>query len=179
MGKPDVDSIEGLSPAISIEQKAPATIPDPRSAHRHGNLRLPPSPLARVGRPSCFQCGEEITAQTVQQMVDAIGLLPEGSKFQAIGPNRPWAGKAEYRKELLDMRRAGYVRARVDGQLVDLGEDIALDKQKKHTIEIVVDRLVMKAGEALQDGWPTPWRLAETRRWAGRSADGRREGFTL
>jgi excinuclease ABC subunit A len=148
MGKPDVDSIEGLSPAISIEQKS--TSHNPRSTvgtvtEIYDYLRLL---FARVGRPSCFQCGEEITAQTVQQMVDAIGLLPEGSKFQVLAPIVR-GRKGEYRKELLDMRRAGYVRARVDGQLVELGEDITLDKQKKHTIEIVVDRLVMKQGEAL------------------------------
>ena len=148
MGKPDVDSIEGLSPAISIEQKS--TSHNPRSTvgtvtEIYDYLRLL---FARVGRPSCFQCGEEITAQTVQQMVDAIGLLPEGSKFQLLSPIVR-GRKGEYRKELLDMRRAGYVRARVDGQLMDLGEDITLDKQKKHTIEIVVDRLVMKPGEAL------------------------------
>jgi len=148
MGKPDVDSIEGLSPAISIEQKS--TSHNPRSTvgtvtEIYDYLRLL---FARVGRPSCFQCGEEITAQTVQQMVDAIGLLPEGSKFQLLAPIVR-GRKGEYRKELLDMRRAGYVRARIDGQLVDLDEDITLDKQKKHTIEIVVDRLVMKPGEAL------------------------------
>jgi excinuclease ABC subunit A len=148
MGKPDVDSIEGLSPAISIEQKS--TSHNPRSTvgtvtEIYDYLRLL---FARVGHPSCFQCGEEITAQTVQQMVDAIGLLPEGSKFQVLAPIVR-GRKGEYRKELLDMRRAGYVRARVDGQLVELGEDITLDKQKKHTIEIVVDRLVMKQGEAM------------------------------
>jgi len=148
MGKPDVDSIEGLSPAISIEQKS--TSHNPRSTvgtvtEIYDYLRLL---FARVGRPYCFQCGEEITAQTVQQMVDAISALPEGSKFQVLAPIVR-GRKGEYRKELLDMRRAGYVRARVDGQLVDLGDEIALDKQKKHTIEIVVDRLVMKAGDAL------------------------------
>jgi excinuclease ABC subunit A len=148
MGKPDVDSIEGLSPAISIEQKS--TSHNPRSTvgtvtEIYDYLRLL---FARVGRPSCFRCGEEITAQTVQQMVDAIGLLPEGSKFQVLAPIVR-GRKGEYRKELHDMRRAGYVRARVDGQLVELGEDITLDKQKKHTIEIVVDRLVMKPGEAM------------------------------
>ena len=148
MGKPDVDSIEGLSPAISIEQKS--TSHNPRSTvgtvtEIYDYLRLL---FARVGRPSCFRCGEEITAQTVQQMVDAIGLLPEGSKFQVLAPIVR-GRKGEYRKELLDMRRAGYVRARVDGQLVELGQDITLDKQKKHTIEIVVDRLVMKPGKAL------------------------------
>jgi excinuclease ABC subunit A len=148
MGKPDVDSIEGLSPAISIEQKS--TSHNPRSTvgtvtEIYDYLRLL---FARVGRPFCFQCGQEITAQTVQQMVDAISGLPEGSKFQVLAPIVR-GRKGEYRKELVDMRRAGYVRARVDGQLVDLGDEIALDKQKKHMIEIVVDRLVMKAGDAL------------------------------
>jgi len=148
MGKPDVDSIEGLSPAISIEQKS--TSHNPRSTvgtvtEIYDYLRLL---FARVGRPYCFQCGEEIAAQTVQQMVDAIAGLPEGTKFQILAPIVR-GRKGEYRKELLEMRKAGYVRARVNGAIVDLGEDIALDKQKKHTIEIIVDRLVMKAGEAL------------------------------
>jgi len=148
MGKPDVDSIEGLSPAISIEQKS--TSHNPRSTvgtvtEIYDYLRLL---FARVGRPYCFQCGEEITAQTVQQMVDAITGLAEGTKFQILAP-MVRGRKGEYRKELSDMRRAGYVRARIDGRLVDLGDDIALDKQKKHTIEIIVDRLVMKAGDAL------------------------------
>ena len=148
MGKPDVDSIEGLSPAISIEQKS--TSHNPRSTvatvtEIYDYLRLL---FARVGRPYCFQCGEEITAQTVQQMVDAIASLPEGEKFQILAPIVR-GRKGEYRKELLEMRKAGYVRARVDGKIIDLGEDISLDKQKKHTIEIIVDRLVMKAGDAL------------------------------
>jgi len=148
MGKPDVDSIEGLSPAISIEQKS--TSHNPRSTvgtvtEIYDYLRLL---FARVGRPYCFQCGEEIAAQTVQQMVDAIAGLPEGSKFQILAPIAR-GRKGEYRKELLEMRRAGYVRARVNGEMVDLGEDIVLDKQKKHTIEIIVDRLVMKPGDAI------------------------------
>jgi len=148
MGKPDVDSIEGLSPAISIEQKS--TSHNPRSTvgtvtEIYDYLRLL---FARIGRPYCFQCGEEITAQTVQQMVDAIAALPEGTKFQILAPIVR-GRKGEYRKELLEMRRAGYVRARINGELVDLGEDIVLDKQKKHTIEIIVDRLVMKPGDAL------------------------------
>ncbi|MEW6543384.1 MAG: excinuclease ABC subunit UvrA [Nitrospirota bacterium] len=148
MGKPDVDSIEGLSPAISIEQKS--TSHNPRSTvgtvtEVYDYLRLL---FARIGRPFCFNCGEEITAQTVQQMVDAVRTLPEGTKFQILAPIVR-GRKGEYRKELLDMRRAGYVRARIDGRLVDLGEDVPLDKQKKHTIEVVVDRLVMKEGEAL------------------------------
>jgi excinuclease ABC subunit A len=148
MGKPDVDSIEGLSPAISIEQKS--TSHNPRSTvgtvtEIYDYLRLL---FARVGRPYCFQCGEEITAQTVQQMVDAITGLAEGTKFQILAA-MVRGRKGEYRKELSDMRRAGYVRARIDGKVVDLGDEIALDKQKKHTIEIIVDRLVMKPGDAL------------------------------
>jgi excinuclease ABC subunit A len=148
MGKPDVDSIEGLSPAISIEQKS--TSHNPRSTvgtvtEIYDYLRLL---FARVGRPFCHQCGEEITAQTIQQMVDAIRELPEGTKFHITAPIVR-GRKGEYRKELLEMRRAGYVRARIDDQPVDLGDDIALDKQKKHTIEIIIDRLVMKSGDAL------------------------------
>ena len=148
MGKPDVDSIEGLSPAISIEQKS--TSHNPRSTvgtvtEIYDYLRLL---FARVGHPYCFQCGEEITAQTVQQMVDAIASLPEGEKFQILAPIVR-GRKGEYRKELLEMRRAGYVRARIDGKVVDLGDDFSLDKQKKHQIEIIVDRLIMKPGDAL------------------------------
>ncbi|MGQ0812189.1 MAG: excinuclease ABC subunit UvrA [Nitrospiraceae bacterium] len=148
MGKPDVDSIEGLSPAISIEQKS--TSHNPRSTvgtvtEIYDYLRLL---FARVGHPFCYSCGEEITAQTVQQIVDAIRDLPEGAKFQILAPIAR-GRKGEYRKELHEMRRAGYVRARIDNRLVELAEEIALDKQRKHTIEIIVDRLVMKAGEAL------------------------------
>ncbi|GKS65400.1 UvrABC system protein A [Nitrospira sp.] len=148
MGKPDVDSIEGLSPAISIEQKS--TSHNPRSTvgtvtEIYDYLRLL---FARVGHPYCFQCGQEIAAQTVQQMVDAMASLPEGEKFQILAPIVR-GRKGEYRKELLEMRKAGYVRARIDGKVMDLGDDIILDKQKKHTIEIIVDRLVMKPGDAL------------------------------
>jgi excinuclease ABC subunit A len=165
MGKPDVDSIEGLSPAISIEQKS--TSHNPRSTvgtvtEIYDYLRLL---FARVGHPYCFQCGEEITAQTVQQMVDAIASMPEGTKFQILAPIVR-SRKGEYRKELLDMRRAGYVRARIDGKLVDLGDDHALDKQKKHSIEIVVDRLVIKPGDALMR------RLADSVETASKLAGG-------
>ncbi|HJT21395.1 MAG TPA: ABC-ATPase UvrA, partial [Nitrospira sp.] len=159
----DVDSIEGLSPAISIEQKS--TSHNPRSTvgtvtEIYDYLRLL---FARVGRPYCFQCGQEITAQTVQQMVDAIAALPEGTKFQIVAPIVR-GRKGEYRKELLDMRRAGYVRARIDNELVDLDDDITLDKQKKHTIDIVVDRLIVKPGDAfmrrLADSVETSLKLA-------------------
>ena len=149
MGKPDVDSIEGLSPAISIEQKT--TSHNPRSTvgtvtEIYDYLRLL---FARVGQPFCVSCGQPITAQTVQQMVDAIGALPVGARFQVLAPIVR-GRKGEYRKELADARRAGYVRARIDGAIVGLDEAISLDKQRKHTIEIVVDRLVMKDEESLQ-----------------------------
>ncbi len=148
MGKPDVDSIEGLSPAISIEQKT--TSHNPRSTvgtvtEIYDYLRLL---FARVGQPFCVRCGQPITVQTVQQMVDAIGALPVGSRFQIVAPIVR-GRKGEYRKELAEARRAGYVRARIDGRIVGLDEPIALDKKRKHTIEIVVDRLVMKDEEAL------------------------------
>ncbi len=149
MGKPDVDSIEGLSPAISIEQKN--TSHNPRSTvgtvtDIYDYLRLL---FARVGQPFCVQCGQPIAAQTVQQMVDAIGALPAGSKFQVVAPIVR-GRKGEYRKELAEARRAGYVRARIDDKLVGLDEAITLDKQRKHTIEIIVDRLIMKDEESLR-----------------------------
>ena len=149
MGKPDVDSIEGLSPAISIEQKS--TSRNPRSTvgtvtEIYDYLRLL---FARVGRPYCVNCGDSITAQTVQQMVDTIQLLPAGAKFQVLAPIVR-GRKGEYRKELLVARRAGFVRVRVDGKIVDLSETITLEKQRKHTIEIIVDRLIMKNEESLR-----------------------------
>ena len=138
----------GLSPAISIEQKS--TSHNPRSTvgtvtEIYDYLRLL---YARVGHPCCFQCGQEITAQTVQQMVDAICELPEGSKFQILSPIVR-GRKGEYRKNYWRCGRPGMSGARINGEIVDLGDDIVLDKQKKHNIEIVVDRLVMKPGDAL------------------------------
>jgi len=147
MGKPDVDSIEGLSPAISIEQKN--TSRNPRSTvgtvtEIYDYFRLL---FARIGHPFCHICGEPITAQTVQQMVDTIRNLPSGIKFQVLAPIVR-GRKGEYKKELMDARRAGYVRVRVDGEVFDLAETIRLNKQQKHTIEIVIDRLIMKTDEA-------------------------------
>ncbi len=147
MGKPDVDSIEGLSPAISIEQKN--TSRNPRSTvgtvtEIYDYFRLL---FARIGQPFCYQCGDPITAQTVQQMVETIRLLSPGTKFQILAPIVR-GRKGEYRKELLSALRAGYVRARIDGQMTELSQDIKLKKQHKHTIEIVVDRLIMKTDEA-------------------------------
>ena len=165
MDKPDVDSIEGLSPAISIEQKT--TSRNPRSTvgtvtEIYDYLRLL---FARVGRPHCPQCGQPIAAQTVQQMVDALMALGAGTRLTLLAPivrDR----KGEYRKELQDARRAGFIRARIDGKPHDLAEDVALDKQKRHTIEIVVDRVVLKADDA------TKRRLADSLEIALKQAAG-------
>ena len=145
MDKPDVDNIEGLSPAISIDQKT--TSHNPRSTvgtvtEVYDYLRLL---YARAGRPHCPSCGKPITQQSVDQMVDAILMQPEGTKL-LIMAQLVRGKKGEHRKILDQIRRDGYVRVRIDGELRDLGEEIALEKQKKHTIEIVVDRLVVRAG---------------------------------
>ena len=147
MGKPDVDSIEGLSPAISIQQKN--TSRNPRSTvgtvtEIYDYFRLL---FARIGRPFCYECGDPITAQTVQQMVEAIQAHPVGTKCQILAPIVR-GRKGEYKKELFQARRAGYIRARIDGVLKELSQNIALKKQQKHTIEIVVDRLVIKDDQA-------------------------------
>ncbi|MDH4100510.1 MAG: excinuclease ABC subunit UvrA [Nitrospirota bacterium] len=162
MEKPDVDSIEGLSPAISIEQKT--TSKNPRSTvgtvtEIYDYLRLL---YARVGHPHCWECGREIAAQTVQQIVDAIVGMPEGSKIQVFAPIVR-GRKGEYRKELLQMRKDGFVRARIDGEMHDLAEEISLDKNRKHDIEVVVDRLVVKEGiqGRLADAVETALRLSE------------------
>ena len=146
MDKPDVDSIEGLSPAISIEQKTASR--NPRSTvgtvtEIYDYLRLL---FAHIGHPFCFKCGQKITAQTVQQMVDSVMAMPENSKCSVLAPIVR-RRKGEYRKELLEMRRQGFVRVRVDGNLHDLSNDITLDKKRMHTIEVVVDRLVLRSDQ--------------------------------
>ncbi len=143
MSKPDVDSIEGLSPSISIEQKT--TSRNPRSTvgtitETYDYLRLL---FARIGHPYCYQCGKEITAQTVQQMVDRVLELPADTRLQILAPIIR-GRKGEYRKEFSDMRSKGFVRARIDGEIRELEGEIALDKNKKHTIEIVIDRIILK-----------------------------------
>ncbi|HEY5593843.1 MAG TPA: excinuclease ABC subunit UvrA, partial [Nitrospiria bacterium] len=162
MGKPDVDSIEGLSPAISIEQKT--TSHNPRSTvgtvtEIYDYLRVL---FARAGRPHCHQCGREIAAQTVQQMVDQIMTWPAGAKIQIFAPTVR-GRKGEYRKELLQLRKGGFTRVRINGQLRDLSEEITLDKKKKQTIEVLIDRLVVKDGiqKRLADSLETALRLAE------------------
>ena len=142
MEKPEVDYIEGLSPAISIDQKGPSR--NPRSivgtvTEVYDYLRLL---FARVGHPHCPKCGREITMQTVQQIVDAIQNLPENSRIMILAPlvkDR----KGEYQSVFDDLRKTGYVRVRVDGHIYDLSEEFQLDKNKKHSIEAVVDRLVV------------------------------------
>ena len=143
MEKPDVDSIEGLSPAISIDQKT--TSKNPRSTvgtvtEIYDYLRLL---YARIGIPHCPICGRPIEQQAVDQMVDRIMEIPEGTRIQILSP-KVRGKKGQHIKELDSARKSGYVRARIDGNLYDLAEEIALDKNKKHTIEIIVDRLVIK-----------------------------------
>jgi len=142
MEKPEVDYIEGLSPAVSIDQKGPSR--NPRSTvgtvtEIYDYLRLL---FARVGHPHCPKCGREIARQTVQQIVDAVQALPESSRIMILAPlirDR----KGEYQSVFDDLHKAGYVRVRVDGRIYDLSEEFQLDKNKKHTIEAVVDRLVI------------------------------------
>ncbi len=143
MEKPDVDSIEGLSPAISIDQKT--TSKNPRSTvgtvtEIYDYLRLL---YARIGIVHCPVCGKEIRQQTVDQIVDKILELPEGTKIQLLAPIVR-GRKGEYQKEIESARKSGYVRIRIDGSTYDLSETIKIDKNKKHTIEIIVDRLVIK-----------------------------------
>jgi excinuclease ABC subunit A len=146
MEKPDVDYIEGLSPAISIDQKGPPH--NPRSivgtlTEIYDYLRLL---FARIGHPHCPECGREISRQTVQQIVDAVQEIPQGSRVMILSPlvrDR----KGEHQAILKDLQKAGFVRVRVDGQIYDLSEEFQLDKNKKHTIEVVVDRLQIEQDE--------------------------------
>ncbi|CAG0945981.1 partial UvrABC system protein A, partial [Anaerolineae bacterium] len=143
MEKPDVDQIEGLSPAISIDQKGVSH--NPRSTvgtvtEIYDYLRLL---FARVGQPHCPKCGRVIQQQTVEQIVDAVENLPANSRIMILAPlikDR----KGEHKKVLDDVRKAGYVRVRVNGDVLDVNEDVKLDRYKQHTIEAVVDRLVIK-----------------------------------
>jgi len=143
MEKPDVDSIEGLSPAISIDQKT--TSRNPRSTvgtvtEIYDYLRLL---FARIGRPHCPTHGIEITSQTIEQMVDRIMEYPERTKLQILSPIIS-GKKGEHVKVIEDIRKQGFVRVRVDGEIRELTESITLEKNKKHTIEVVIDRLVVK-----------------------------------
>lgn len=162
MEKPDVDSIEGLSPAISIDQKS--TNRNPRSTvgtvtEIYDYFRLL---YARIGIPHCPKCGKPISRQTVDQMVDRIMEMEEGTKFQLLAPIVR-GRKGRHEKIFSNAKRSGYVRVRVDGNIYDLEEEITLDKNKKHNIEIVVDRLVVRKGidKRLSDSIETTLELAD------------------
>lgn len=162
MDKPDLDFIQGLSPAISIDQKTSSR--NPRSTvgtvtEIYDYMRLL---WARVGVPHCPKCGKEIKQQTIDQIIDQLLLLPEGTRLQILAPVVR-SRKGEYAKVFDDARRSGYVRARVDGSLYELSETIELDKNKKHTIEIIVDRVVIKPDvrRRLTDSVETAASLAE------------------
>ncbi len=164
MDKPDVDAIEGLSPAISIDQKT--TSRNPRSTvgtvtEIYDYLRLL---YARVGKPICPNHGIEITSQTIEQMVDRLLVYPERTKMQLLAPMVS-GRKGTHVKLLEDLKKQGFVRVRIDGELRDLDDAIDLDKNKKHSIEVVVDRVVVKEGIAarLSDSLETALRLAEGR----------------
>lgn len=162
MEKPDVDYIEGLSPAISIDQKT--TSKNPRSTvgtvtEIYDYLRLL---WARIGIPHCTVCGREITQQTVDQIVDKVMTLEEKTKIQIMSPIAR-GKKGEFQKELADIRRQGYVRVRIDGSVYDLSEEIKLEKNIKHNIEVIVDRLVIKEEikSRLSDSIETATRLSD------------------
>jgi len=145
MEKPNVEYIEGLSPAISIDQKT--TSRNPRSTvgtvtEIYDYLRLL---FAHIGHPFCHKCGQPIQSQTVEQMVDQLLKLPEGSRLQILAP-LVRGRKGEYKSVLEEVSKKGFVRVRVDGEIKDLGEDIPLDKKKKHSLELVVDRIVLRPG---------------------------------
>ena len=159
--KPDVESIEGLSPSISIEQKT--TSKNPRSTvgtvtEIYDYLRLL---FARVGRPHCYICGKPITSQTIQQMVDRVTGLPAGSRVMVLSPIVR-GRKGEYRKELEGLRKDGYTKVKIDGEMHDLEEAVMLDKRKKHSIDVVVDRIILKEGvlARLADSLEAALRLA-------------------
>ncbi len=162
MEKPDVESIEGLSPAISIEQKT--TSKNPRSTvgtvtEIYDYLRLL---FARIGTPHCYECGKIIASQTVSQMVDQVMELPEGTRLQLLSPMIR-GRKGEYKKELNQLRKDGFTRVIIDSHPHDLSEEIELDKKKKHDIDIVVDRLIVKPGieRRLADSFETALNHAE------------------
>ncbi len=145
MDKPEVESIEGLSPAIAIEQRQPSQ--NPRSTvgtvtEIYDYLRLL---YARVGIPHCYRCGREIKPQTVEMMTDYVLALPEGTKVSLLAPVVT-GRKGEFQKELRKLRKAGFVRVRVDGTVHDLADEIPLDRKKRHSIDVVVDRLVCREG---------------------------------
>src|ERR1700709_164578 len=170
MDKPDVDSIEGLSPAISIDQKT--TSRNPRSTvgtvtEIYDYLRLL---WARIGKPHCFNCGRPIAAQSAEQIIDQIMGLEDGTRFMVMAPIVR-GRKGEYGKQFEELRAEGFTRVKVDGELRQLEEEIVLDKRYKHNISVVVDRLVMRPDLRK--------RLADSVETAVTLADGIVEGETV
>ena len=162
MDKPDVELIEGLSPAIAIEQRSASH--NPRSTvgtvtEVYDYLRLL---FARIGVPHCYECGREIRSQTVDMMVDKILSIPEKTKINLIAPIVK-GKKGEFQKELKKLRKDGFVRVRIDGEVRELSEDISLDRNKRHTIDVIVDRLIVKEGmrKRLRDSIETALGLSE------------------
>ncbi|MBI5195993.1 MAG: excinuclease ABC subunit UvrA [Nitrospirae bacterium] len=143
--KPDVDSIEGLSPSIAIEQKT--TTKNPRSTvgtitEIYDYLRVV---YTRISDITCYKCGSPITSQDIQQIIESVTAMPEGTRIQILSP--VVAGrKGEYKKELHEIRQKGFIRARIDGEMTDITREIKLNKHKRHNIDIVIDRLIIKAG---------------------------------
>src|SRR5437773_2150993 len=180
MEKPDVDFIEGLSPAISIDQKS--TSRNPRSTvgtitEIYDYLRVL---YARVGHPHCTNCGRPIGRQTPEQIVDQVLELPEGTKFQVLAPIVR-GRKGEYERLLQDLAHKGFVRARIDGEVRDLSEPIRLPRHYKHTIEVVVDRLVAKPDirRRVADSVETALQLAEGIASVAVQTDGKEEIINL
>ena len=162
MDKPDVESIEGLSPAIAIEQRTASH--NPRSTvgtvtEIYDYLRLL---YARIGVPHCYKCGKEIRSQTIHMMLDSILAFPEKTKISILAPVAR-GKKGEFQKELKKLQKDGFVRVRIDGELRELGDDISLDKNKRHNIDVVVDRLFVKEGirRRLRDSLEIAARLSD------------------
>ncbi|MFN3480027.1 MAG: ATP-binding cassette domain-containing protein, partial [Thermodesulfovibrionales bacterium] len=161
--KPDVDYIEGLSPSIAINQKT--VTKSPRSTvgtitEIYDYMRVL---YTRIGKPFCYKCGGPISTQDVNAIIDSVISMPQGTRLQILSPivrDR----KGEYKKELLQMRNEGFVRARIDGRMMDLTENIVLKKQKRHTIEIVIDRFIIKLGvdKKIRDAIETALKYADT-----------------
>ena len=170
MDKPDIDYIEGLSPAISIEQKTISK--NPRSTvgtvtEIYDYFRLL---FARIGIPYCYKCGKRIEAQTSQQIIDSIMAVPEGSRLTILAPIVR-GRKGEYRRELEHLARQGFLRVRIDGMIRSLDEEITLDRKRKHDIDLVIDRIMMKEGVRN--------RLADSVELALRMGDGDRKSTRL
>ncbi|HKY20894.1 MAG TPA: hypothetical protein VJM31_06715, partial [Vicinamibacterales bacterium] len=145
MEKPDVDLIDGLSPAISIEQKTTAS--NPRSTvgtvtEIYDYLRLL---FANIGVPHCHQCGKEISAQSLERIMDMVMLYPQDARINVLAPIVR-GRKGEFKKELAELKKKGFTKARIDGAFRSLDEDIRLDRRRNHSIDVVVDRLIVKSG---------------------------------